>query len=179
MSRWPAILQVPRDNLPGQEHERAAALWDNRKHMSFPRGVNGKHLVLAPEGAYLDGVFAPINALVSGKRYRWVLSRSLEALSLEGMKVALGRIGWKVLSRSTFHEGHGYFGPVTENTLSRLWRKPDSHFPVRDLRRAVKCLLKFFNLKGSDKEPAYCLAYCTFALQKFSIDLIFSPTLAL
>lgn len=147
--------------------------------MSFPRDVSGKPLFLAPEGAYLDGVFAPINTLVCGKRYRWVLSHSLETLSLEGMMVALGCIGWKVLSRSTSHESYGYFGPVTENTLSRLWRKPDTHFPVRDLRRAVKCLLKLFNLKDSNKEPAYCLAHCTFALQKFSIDLIFSPTSAL
>lgn len=74
------------------------------------------------------------------------------------------------------HEGHGYFGPVTENTLSGLWRKPNFHFPMRDLSRTVKLLLKLFHLKASDKEQAYFLAHCTFTLQSFpSISL--SPQL--
>lgn len=129
-SRYPGITYLGKSM-------KGLLLCGTTENMFFPRGVNGKPLVLAPEGAYLIRVFAPINALVSGKRYRWVLSHSLETLCLEGMKVALGRIGWKVLSRSTSHEGRGYFGPVIAKTLSRLWRKPDSHFPLRDLRRAV------------------------------------------
>lgn len=39
-------------------------------------------------GAHLDGVSAPTKALVSGKRYEWVLGTSLETLSVEGVRGA-------------------------------------------------------------------------------------------
>ena len=89
------------------------------------------------------------------------------------LKVAVESIGWKVLTKAlTPREGCGYFGSPTEKTLSRLWRKPNFHFSLRDLRGAVKLLLKLFNLKTSDKEQVYCLAHCTLTLWKLPIHLI-------
>lgn len=87
--------------------------------------------------------------------------------------MAVESIGWKVHTTAlTPQEGLGYFGSATENILSRLWREPNFHFSLTDLRRAVKLLLKLFNLKASDKKQANCLAHCTLTLWKLPIHLI-------